>query len=300
MSANKEAWEVAYDNLNQYVSTKVLSKPVVGEKDVKFFKSKYGQIALETPRKKRSVKGAKFWLSFKPNVPANIEIEKKEVGAGRNNKLNNTKGSLLGERYPVWSILIEQKNLNKNLLIEQILNAITGEAFDNKHTDNEGEVDVGNPQDLPIDIKNSNSRTSTEDDEFEEALGYQADPEKRRCIELYAEDWAVEYYKRLGFTVEKKGKPYDLLCTKGDLIVHVEAKGTMGLANKVILTRNEVTDARNGKWRSDLFVVRGIVLVKVEGNWQASGGEEILFEKWAPLDQDLIPITYEYNVSKEQ
>lgn len=300
MSANKEAWEVAYDNLNQYVSTKVLSKPVIGEKYVKFFKSKYGQIALETPREKRSVKGAKFWLSFKPNVPANIEVDKKEAGAGRNNKLNNTKGSMLGERYPVWSILIEQKNPNKNVLIEQILHAITGEAFDNKHTDNEGEVDVENPQDLPYGIKNSNVTTSTEYDESPEALGYQADPEKRKCIELYAEDWAVEYYKRLGFTVEKKGKPYDLLCKKGDLIVHVEAKGTMGLANKVILTRNEVTDARNCNWRSDLFVVRGIVLVKVEGIWQASGGDELLFEKWEPVDKDLIPITYEYTVPKKQ
>ena len=154
--------------------------------------------------------------------------------------------------------------------------------------------------DTLISSKELNLITFTEDDESQEELGYQADPEKRKCIELYAEDWAVEYYKRLGFSVEKKGKPYDLLCTKGDLTVHVEAKGTMGLANKVILTRNEVTDARNSNWRSDLFVVRRIVLVKVEGIWQASGGGELLFEKWEPVDDDLIPMTYEYTVPKKQ
>lgn len=137
-------------------------------------------------------------------------------------------------------------------------------------------------------------------DEDNEILGYQIDPKKRKCIELYAEDLAVEYYKELGFTVEKKGKPFDLLCTRDNLTIHVEAKGTTGMANKVILTRNEVTDARNNNWQSDLFVVHGITLLEVEGIWKASGGAKLLFEKWMPEEKDLLPINYEYSISKNQ
>lgn len=41
-------------------------------------------------------------------------------------------------------------------------------------------------------------------EEYEESLGYQIDPKKRKCVELYAEDLAVKYYKDRGFSVEKK------------------------------------------------------------------------------------------------
>ncbi|MET4648167.1 hypothetical protein ABID95_007937 [Streptomyces atratus] len=40
--------------------------------------------------------------------------------------------------------------------------------------------------------------------------GYQADPLKRKAVELYAEDRAVAHYESQGWTVERIGKPYDL------------------------------------------------------------------------------------------
>lgn len=125
---------------------------------------------------------------------------------------------------------------------------------------------------------------------------YQVDPEKRKCIENYAVDWATKHYEMQGFLVIEKGKPFDLLCTKGDLIIHVEAKGTTGPATAVILTRNEVTDAKNKNWQSDLFIVCNIITVRDGEIWLASGGTERIFEKWEPEDKSLIPLCYEYLV----
>lgn len=126
--------------------------------------------------------------------------------------------------------------------------------------------------------------------------GYQVDPQKRKCIENYAVDWATKHYELQGFLVVEKGKPFDLLCTKGDIIIHVEAKGTTGAATAVILTRNEVTDARNKNWQSDLFIVYNIITVHDGETWVASGGTERIFEKWEPEDKSLFPLCYEYIV----
>lgn len=90
-----------------------------------------------------------------------------------------------------------------------------------------------------------------------------------------------------------------MLCKKSNLTIHVEVKGTTGMANKVILTRNEVTDAKDYNWQSDLFVVQGITLVEIDGIWQAKGGTTDLFEKWAPEEIDLAPISFEYNLPKK-
>lgn len=125
---------------------------------------------------------------------------------------------------------------------------------------------------------------------------YQDDPEKRKCTENYAVEVAISHYQSLGFSVEEKGKPYDLLCRNQDQVVHVEVKGTSGLADKVILTRNEVLDARDSNWRSDLFIVKNIRLVYAEENWVASGGDTLIFEGWEPDEKHLLPIQFEYKV----
>jgi len=139
----------------------------------------------------------------------------------------------------------------------------------------------------------------SESDQSDESLGYQIDPKKRKCVELYAEDCAIQYYVNRGFSVERKGKPYDLLCINDNLTIHVEVKGTTGLLNKVILTRNEIIDAKNINWQSDLFIVHGILLTESNGVWQASGGKQHLLAKWQLKDIDLSPLTFEYRVPKE-
>lgn len=151
------------------------------------------------------------------------------------------------------------------------------------------------------DVKNSAKLTKSSSDEVatstqdnDKVAGFENDPEKRKCIEQYAVRIAIKHYQNQGFSVIEKGKPYDLLCTRGTQIVHVEAKGTTKSANAVILTRNEVLDARDSSWRSDLFIVRDIELTYFDGVWEASGGENFTFEGWEPEDKDLTPIQYQY------
>lgn len=139
-------------------------------------------------------------------------------------------------------------------------------------------------------------KASIEDLDSGYGVSYQDDPEKRKCTESYAVEVAISHYQSLGFSVQEKGKPYDLLCTNGDKIVHVEVKGTSGLADKVILTRNEVLDARDNNWKSDLFIVRNICLVYMEKNWVASGGDALIFDEWEPDEKHLLPIQFEYKV----
>lgn len=125
---------------------------------------------------------------------------------------------------------------------------------------------------------------------------YQLDPQKRKCIEEYAVKWAKKHYEAQGFYVEERGKPFDLLCKKVGLIVHVEAKGTTSSGNSVRLTRNEVIDARNPEWRSDLFIVYNIQIDNSGDTYSASGGNECSFEAWQPEEKDLTPVEYEYRV----
>lgn len=132
-----------------------------------------------------------------------------------------------------------------------------------------------------------------------DGLNYQLDPKKRNCIEEYAVKWAKKHYEAQGFSVEERGKPFDLLCKKSDLIVHVEVKGTVGSANKVTLTRNEVIDARHQGWRSDLFIVHDIDVVPIAESWHASKGKELFFEAWQPEDKDLDPTEYDYRVPRK-
>lgn len=81
-------------------------------------------------------------------------------------------------------------------------------------------------------------------------VGWVADTQRRKAVEMHAVRMAIAHYTGLGFLVEEKGKPYDLLCTPTDAcsagtsIVHVEVKGSLGSAMTVYLTRNEVADAR--------------------------------------------------------
>lgn len=127
---------------------------------------------------------------------------------------------------------------------------------------------------------------------------YQDDPKKRECIEKYAVERAIKHYENLKFSIEERGKPFDLLCIKDSLVLHVEVKGTTGSGETVTLTKNEVNDARDGGWQSDLFIAYQIDLIQVDGEWVASGGEIKHLEKWAPDDRDLTATEYEYRVPK--
>ena len=125
----KPAWEIAFDTLNLLVSKGSISKPIsVQDNNMKFYNCDLGQFALETPRAKRQVKGAKFWFSFPPKAFPEISVEKKEIGGGRNNKLNTTPGSRLGKDYPCWHILVSDSIKSKEEVIVKIVNSLSSKS----------------------------------------------------------------------------------------------------------------------------------------------------------------------------
>ncbi len=121
--------------------------------------------------------------------------------------------------------------------------------------------------------------------------GFQSDIRARLAVERYAEGIAREHYESQHFTVKRVGAPYDLLCTKGDQMIHVEVKGTQGTADQVLVTVGEVMSARSKA--SELFVVSGIA---VSNAYRCTGGRTLVIAPWYPADSDLRPITYRYSV----
>ncbi|WP_143847404.1 protein NO VEIN domain-containing protein [Nocardiopsis sp. JB363] len=126
-------------------------------------------------------------------------------------------------------------------------------------------------------------------------LPRQPDPRRRRAVELHAEDVAIAYYQAQGWRVVERGRPgrpYDLLCVRGDETKHVEVKGLSGPPVNVRLTVNERRHARAFA-NIDLFVVHGI---RVSNVYEASGGAFSVYENWTPQEEDLTPTEYQYRL----
>ncbi|MCK9870303.1 DUF3883 domain-containing protein [Nocardiopsis dassonvillei] len=123
----------------------------------------------------------------------------------------------------------------------------------------------------------------------------QQDPRKRKAVELHAEEVAIAHYQGQGWQVLERGRPgrpYDLLCVRGDEVKHVEVKGLSGPAVNVNLTANEKHHAQTFP-DIDLFVVHGI---GVSDTYEAAGGTPLVYENWTPREADLTPIVYQYRL----
>ena len=127
--------------------------------------------------------------------------------------------------------------------------------------------------------------------------GYESDSKIRKAIEEYAVAKARDYYMRNGYSVIEKGKPYDLLCESPEATIHVEVKGSRQRLEAIIVTIGEVRNARDSAWRSDLFLVEGIILESAgKGGHKASGVVCRVQRNWVPDDQDLTPTQYRYRL----
>jgi hypothetical protein len=121
----------------------------------------------------------------------------------------------------------------------------------------------------------------------------------RRAIELHAVGRAVEAFSRRDYHVEKRGKPFDLLCSRGEEILYVEVKGTTTLGEEVFLTPNEVSFARNHEKSMALFLVSDIVLeLASDGQPRTSGGIDHEVAPWRIEDEDLKPLMFSYGVPR--
>lgn len=128
-----------------------------------------------------------------------------------------------------------------------------------------------------------------------EGQGYENFSKRRKAIEAHAMGKAINYYMRHGWTVTdvSRRRSYDLHCTRGQQILHVEVKGTASRGDIVLLTRNEVEHARGAYPSVALFVVAGIRISRGD-HPHAAGGRVLRSEPWDIRTGELTALAYQY------
>jgi Domain of unknown function (DUF3883) len=131
--------------------------------------------------------------------------------------------------------------------------------------------------------------------------GFRQSAADRRAIELRAMDVAqvcLAAYGCVNITDVARSESYDFRCGLHGRELHVEVKGTTSVGDRILLTRNEVSHAR--EWYPDiaLVVVSAIELTKDDPP-VARGGSARVIHPWE-LDSSLEPISYECVVSPRE
>lgn len=126
--------------------------------------------------------------------------------------------------------------------------------------------------------------------------GFRLSVADKKAIEEYAVAVATAHLEGLGYAVKDVGakESYDLDATRNGERVKVEVKGTTSLGQEVVLTRNEVLLHQKECPNTALAVVHSILLDRSVSPPSASGGTLVHTQPWAPLDEDLVAMSYRY------
>ena len=125
--------------------------------------------------------------------------------------------------------------------------------------------------------------------------GYARDQAAKVATELHAMKTAINFYASLGYEVvdTSSNESFDLLCAKGSEVLKVEVKGTVSLGKQVLVTANEVKEARMSGVKTDLFILHSIKVVESKAN----GGIINRIECWNPSDDSLVPTMFKHSIS---
>jgi hypothetical protein len=122
--------------------------------------------------------------------------------------------------------------------------------------------------------------------------GFSSSPEVRQAVENLAMDRAEAHFAAQGYTVKRRGKPYDLLCTREGSTLYVEVKGTQTDGVEVLLTPNEVAFAREHRETMALFVLHSVSIASENETVQSSGGVVRILQPWDPDAGELLPVGF--------
>lgn len=103
----------------------------------------------------------------------------------------------------------------------------------------------------------------------------------------------TQYFEGKGFDCEDVSsyESYDILATKGDKKLKVEVKGTRGLGDKIILTRNEVDLAKKNE--TQLFVVSKIKYNSKKKKAEGGNGKSLGWD----FENRLTALSYSYQIN---
>lgn len=124
--------------------------------------------------------------------------------------------------------------------------------------------------------------------------GFGLTPKERKAVEAWGMERAAARYRSEHWTVEVRGKPFDLLCTKatGEKR-YVEVKASTGRLNEIIVTAGEIDFACENPGMIDLFLLEDVALA----GSRATGG----MERVTPWDCDrsrALPTHFRYPVER--
>ncbi|MEV4764690.1 DUF3883 domain-containing protein [Micromonospora chokoriensis] len=126
--------------------------------------------------------------------------------------------------------------------------------------------------------------------------GYMTDQVLKVALEQHAVLIAMDHYRDVeGYDVENVGnrRSYDIRAIRGTEELHIEVKGSSGLADKVELTSNEVDHAHGTD--THLVIVDEIRWRKLpDGTVETSGGRARRWTAWTPAEEHLTPARYWY------
>jgi len=131
--------------------------------------------------------------------------------------------------------------------------------------------------------------------------GYLPDVELKRAIERHAVRLAANLYESEGYAYEDVGAThsYDLRLERGPEEIHVEVKGSTGVADTVELTSNEVSHADSTGWETQLVVVDQISWDTNAGVIITAGGRLRRWRKWHAQPHRLTSTRYRYQLPSE-
>ena len=113
-------------------------------------------------------------------------------------------------------------------------------------------------------------------------------------------DVATDHLASEGWTVADVSltASYDLHCIRDGEELRVEVKGTLGAGERILVTANEVANARDHHPNVALLVVSEIE-ISAGPDPVAGGGNRLVISPWSPSDDDLRPLTFSCRVHRD-
>lgn len=129
--------------------------------------------------------------------------------------------------------------------------------------------------------------------------GFGLTAKERAVIERHAMTAASAHLMTLGYKLKdvSQSSLYDKEATKIEEVIKVEVKGTTSGVDRILMTANEVRLHQESHPNNALIVVYDIVLQRGDPP-SASGGSIAIWHTWALDASALVPLSYQYRLSK--
>lgn len=143
-------------------------------------------------------------------------------------------------------------------------------------------------------VRVAEAPTNVPDVQLRPGQGFQPDQRLSFAIEMRAMEVVRQWLEAERWDVAdcSKTSSFDFFARRGEEVLFVEVKGTMGAGQTIQLTRAEVEFSQAHRDHMALVVVSGIAISEQEGAVVGRGGLLTVRRPWAPDASSLTPISF--------